>query len=237
MVEKKLIARMSEKILRFLKNRFDIDFNSNESSILNRALVHSSVKNKQNNEKLETLGDAVFNLIITEELFYRKKEDRYKEKDISIQKNFIVSSDTLYEVAKSIDLNESIQISKGESNNQGKENQSIIANTMEALIGALFLTKGLEVTKKIVLSLFHEYFEKNSVNYKAKLQEYIQKRFGTTPVYKIISISGKANDPIIELECCIKELNIKKTIYEKNKKLAEKKIASIIVKDILKLEK
>lgn len=167
--------------------------------LLTQAFVHRSYinENKQSgfshNERLEFLGDAVLELVITDFL-YKKYTDK-AEGELTAYRSALVNADTCAKIATSLEMGELLMLSKGESKDTGRARQYILANALEALIGAIYLDQGLEKA--------HEFIEKNftpmiesiisegsHVDAKSLFQEKAQEFDGVTPSYKTIKESG-----------------------------------------------
>ncbi|TSA46193.1 ribonuclease III [bacterium] len=170
--------------------------------LLRSALTHRSYLNENrnynlpHNERLEFLGDAVLELVTTEYL-YRNFDN--PEGELTNYRSALVNYRILAEVAHSIGLEEYILLSKGEAKDTGRARQVILANAIEAFIGAIYLDAGTEAAKKFIdefiivrlpeLMKNHEYLDP-----KSRLQEIIQDRLSITPGYKVISESGPDHD-------------------------------------------
>ncbi|TAL38713.1 MAG: ribonuclease III [Spirochaetes bacterium] len=169
-----------------------------DKRLLNRALTHRSYINEagphvKDNERLEYLGDSVLALVVNEYLF--KRFEKYVEGDLAKIKSAVVSEATLSKVAKEIQLGDFILLGRGEEISGGRSRNSILANTLEAVIGALYLDAGLKESKKFVLSLLKKDIERiDSASYyrdpKTTLQEYVQKKYREKPVYEVVKESG-----------------------------------------------
>ncbi len=197
---------ISDGHLRKRKNRYrqldslqkKIKVKFNDKSLLNRALIHRSYLNEapsdqKDNERLEYLGDSVLALIVNEYLF--KRFEDYVEGDLAKIKSAVVSESTLAKVSNEINLGSYILMGKGEEQSGGRQRPSILANTLEALIGAIYLDSGLKASKQFVLGLLKRDIERiDKLSYlrdpKTTLQEYVQKKYKERPVYEVIRESG-----------------------------------------------
>ena len=167
-------------------------------SLLDRARTHRSFSNESgktciDNERLEYLGDSVLALVINEYLFKRYSD--YLEGDLAKIKSTVVSESVLYQVAKDLNLGEFLLLGKGEDHSGGRTRPSILANTVEAVIGALYLDSGLKRSRECVLSLLKKHVEQiNRMEYmrdpKTALQEYVQKKYKEKPRYDVVEESG-----------------------------------------------
>lgn len=189
-------SKNSNKIVNKLQSAIRVRFTN--KNLLLRALTHRSYANEMNgtlkdNERLEYLGDSVLALIINEYLFKHFAE--YHEGDLAKIKSAVVSEEMLYKVALEINLGEYILLGKGEEKSGGRERVSILANTVESLIGAMYLDCGLKKTKKFTLDLFKKHIanidKRPSLrDPKTSLQEIVQKKYKTKPEYKVIDETG-----------------------------------------------
>ena len=190
--KKKNRLRQINKLQSILKIKF------RNKSLLNRALTHRSHLNEagpgaRDNERLEYLGDSVLALVVNEYLF--KRFEKYPEGDLAKIKSAVVSEATLFKVARELNLGSFLLVGRGEDLSGGRARPSILANTLEAVIGALYLDSGLKDCKKLVLSLLKGDIERidSMESYrdpKTTLQEYVQKKYRERPLYEIIEESG-----------------------------------------------
>lgn len=167
-------------------------------NLLRRALTHRSYVNESgggimDNERLEYLGDSVLGLVVNEYLF--REYEQYREGELAKIKSAVVSEATLSKLARGIDLGRFIFMGRGEEHSGGRDRSSILANTIEAIIGALYLDSGLKTCRKFILSLLRDEIGMvNSLTYlrdpKTALQEYVQKKYKERPVYRVIEERG-----------------------------------------------
>jgi ribonuclease-3 len=179
-----------------LQNKIKVRFDS--QSLLNRSLTHRSYINEvssdvADNERLEYLGDSVLALVVNEYLF--KSYEKYVEGDLAKIKSAVVSEATLCKIAEELNLGSYILMGRGEEQSGGRERASILANTLEALIGAIYLDSGLKSCKKFILGVIKKDIERiDSQTYlrdpKTTLQEFVQKKYKERPVYEVINESG-----------------------------------------------
>lgn len=179
-----------------LSTSLNIQFISKE--VLETAMTHRSFLNEnrdvtESNERLEFLGDAVLELIVSHFLFSTYKD--YTEGLLTSIRSKIVQTKTLAAVARKLNLHEYIKLSKGETESGGANNESILADTFEALIGAIFVDRGIDkakefVNKNLLSDLSEIVSSKEVVDYKSDYQEAVQAQGLPTPVYKIIEESG-----------------------------------------------
>ncbi|MFC1884521.1 ribonuclease III [Thermodesulfobacteriota bacterium] len=201
--------------------------------LLIKAFRHASYVNEQpeaeleDNERLEFLGDAVLDLAISDFLMERFKND--EEGVLSKYRAVLVDESGLYRIARRIDLGKFLHLGKGEEQSKGRKKPSILANTMEALMGALYLDAGFDVTREIIGRLFAPMLEKVDTmdmehDFKSLLQEHTQRILKTLPKYSLVEETGPAHDKTFRVEL---ELNgeIISQAEGKSKKEAEQKAA------------
>lgn len=192
---------MSEKDFSQFEQKLNLNFKNKD--LLREAFTHRSYINESkrsdltHNERLEFLGDAVLELVVTDFLF-KKYPDR-TEGDLTSYRSALVNAVTLGEVARTLGMNEYLLLSKGEAKDTGKARQIILANTFEALIGALYLDQkyvAAEVfIKQQLLPLTEEIVEKELwKDAKSFLQEKAQEEMGVTPTYKVVREAGPDHD-------------------------------------------
>ncbi len=165
-----------------------------------RAMTHRSFANEENinydNERLEFLGDAVLDLIVCQFLFQEFPE--YDEGRLSEVKSAVVNTSTLTRVAQRLQLGEIHRLSKGEAqSSRGRD--KVMADSLEALVGALYLSYGLERTRRFVVDHFEgeirRFLESGTTNHKGMLLEYTQKRDLPDPEYRVQKVEGPEHDP------------------------------------------
>jgi len=171
--------------------------------LLRRAFTHRSYLNENrdsessHNERLEFLGDAVLELMVTEYLFEKYPDSN--EGDLTAYRASLVNAITLSEAAQKINVNDFLLLSKGETKDTGKARQYILANTMEAIIGAIYLDQGYDSAKYFISkNLFHLIdkivAEKSWIDAKSKFQEKAQEKESLTPMYKSLKEEGPDHD-------------------------------------------
>ena len=167
--------------------------------LLKQSLTHKSFDTNKNNEKIEFLGDRVLGLIISKKLL----EIYPDEKEGILDKKFasLVNKTTCLEIAKNINLDKFI-LTFNPKNKKIKIEDKIVSDSCEALIGAIFLDKGLSVTEKVVLELWKNHIKKSiitQIDAKTKLQEFSLKKFKKLPSYKLISNTGPRHKPMFKV--------------------------------------
>ena len=206
-----------------------IEYNFNDKELLMTALSHPSICNFRNKkfkcmnyERLELLGDSVLSLCVLDLLLnYYQNLD---EGEISRRKAYLVCTDTLSSIAKEIDIGEHIYMTKGEENMDGRNNNHILENVMEAIIGAIYFDGGLNSSKEFVKKHWLKLIE-NQVTLKkdpkSRLQEWAQKNKYNIPQYKTIGQTGLDSNPIFSIEVFISDKFPKIIREAKSKKEGE----------------
>lgn len=184
----------------------DTDFK--DKQLLRQAFVHRSYLNEnkssvlEHNERLEFLGDAVLELVVTEYLF--KKFPGKPEGELTAYRSALVNANTLASVAEKIHINDFLLLSKGESKDSGRARQVIMANAMESIIGAIFLDSGYVAAEKFVaqhiLSLTEQIIEQGSfIDSKSLFQEKAQENTGITPSYNTLNEEGPDHSKVFTI--------------------------------------
>jgi len=170
------------------------------------ALTHRSALNENkklvSNERLEFLGDAVLELVVSNWLYRRYPNQN--EGGLSLKRSQMVQTKTLAETAKSLNLNQQLFLSKGEAKSGGRENESILADCFEAVVGAIYLEKGLAAaTEFINRHLLSRRVE--VIDYKSQLQEKWQKRYHAAPKYKLLKTLGPDHKKVFRVGAYLKQ--------------------------------
>lgn len=175
----------------------NLNYRFKNISLLETALTHSSYINENSgtahNERLEFLGDAVLEIHISEELFKRFPNSR--EGILTHFRSGMVNEKSLAELARKLDIPKYLQLGVGEEHQGGRHRPALIADALEAVLGAIYLDSDFMTSKKFVLELFKEKFPEEEImvqkkSYKTLLQEFTQAHFKHTPEYKLIDQSG-----------------------------------------------
>ena len=204
-----------------------------DPKILIKSLTHKSYDSKNNNEKIEFLGDRVLGLIIAKKLL----EIYPEEKEGILDKKFasLVNKRKCLEIAKKIELEKYILVFNPKSKKIVIEDK-IIADCLEALIGAIYLDKGLNFTEKFVLNLWREHITASvvtQIDSKTKLQEYSLKVFKVLPIYKLISNTGPRHKPLFKVAVKLNDTKFF-TAQGTSKKDAEQNAATLCLEVVLK---
>ncbi len=218
----------------YIKLEKKIKINFKNKDLLIQSLTHKSFDKESNNEKVEFLGDRVLGLVIAKKLL----EIYPNEKEGILDKKFasLVNKKTCLQIAKEIELDKYI-LTFNFRNKKNVIEDKVLADTCEALIGAIYLDKGFSSVEKIILSLWSKHIKDSvitQIDAKTKLQEYSLKKFKKLPIYKLISNTGPRHKPLFKV--AVKLINTKFYIAEgKSKKDAEQNAAINCLKGIKKL--
>ncbi|MCF7865237.1 MAG: ribonuclease III [Candidatus Pacebacteria bacterium] len=182
--------------------------------LLRQAFIHRSYLNEnrsiklEHNERLEFLGDAVLELVITDYLY--KKYPEKNEGDLTAFRSSLVNSVTLANAAEKIGMNSFLLLSKGESKDTGRARQVILANTFEALVGALYIDQGYDGAAKFIAEQLFGLIEgivenKSFIDAKSRFQEEAQEKVGSTPLYKLLKENGPDHNKVFTVGVFLRE--------------------------------
>ncbi|MDH4046764.1 MAG: ribonuclease III [Gammaproteobacteria bacterium] len=194
-----------DKAARWLKKSLNYEFRDVE--LLRYALTHRSATGR-NNERLEYLGDAVLDTVISEIIFHARPEA--DEGDLSRLRSYLVKDSALSELATELGIGRYVVLGPGEKKTGGHRRESILADALEALFGAVYLDSGFEAAKKLICTAYGERL--NSLpnlndlrDPKTALQEFLQGRQLALPEYNMEKITGKAHQQMFEVSCTVAE--------------------------------
>ncbi len=175
-----------------------LDYQFKNNRLLEEALTHASARksSKVNNERLEFLGDRVLGLVIAEELL--RKNPNSTEGEIATYYNSLVKKETCSFIAKEIGLENLLTLGKSVKRTNDRQKDKILGNAIEALIGAIFLDAGFEISKQLVLKVWRKQIDivrDIEAHAKTALQEFLQSKGQEPPAYKQISRTGPDHDP------------------------------------------
>lgn len=241
-MEKSSMDENRRKYLHALEERLNYRFH--DINLLSIALTHRSYVNENphplltDNERFEFLGDAVLGLCVSD-LLINKYAD-ISEGTLSKIRAGIVNEKPLAELASKLQLGDCLLLGKGEENSGGRTKDSLLANSLEAVIAAIYLDSDFNGAKNILKILLTPLLEDNQLlsqnfDYKTALQEFCQKRYKSSPVYTIIDSSGPDHAKIFEVQVTVAD-TMPQTGYGKSKKEAEKQAAQRAW-EILQVEK
>ncbi|MES9900096.1 MAG: ribonuclease III [Sedimenticola sp.] len=204
-----------------------IDYEFRDNSLIETALTHRSV-GKDNNERLEFLGDAILGFIIADELFSQFPEAN--EGELSRLRARLVKRDSLAKLARIIDLGKYLCLGTGELRSGGYSRSSILADALEALFAAVYLDGGYSEARRIILKLFKAELaslneESQSKDPKTCLQELLQARKLQLPNYSIIDVSGEQHEQQFTVRCLVEGLEIETIGTGESRRKAEQDAA------------
>lgn len=215
--------------------KIKLDYKFKDKDLLVLALTHKSAS-KDNNERLEFLGDAILNLYIAITVF--KKFNTFSEGKLTQIRASLVSRYFLNSLGEELELSNWVILGKGEST----KNNSIVGNAFEAIIGAIYLDAGMEEVQKFLDKLFLKRInniepDKEIRDFKSQLQERLQKNGFRPPVYEVISHGDSVGETRFEILCKVEDLDLSAKGWGKNRKIAEQEAASIIIQLYLNNDK
>ena len=205
-----------------------------DQSLVELALTHRS-KGVTNNERLEFLGDSILSLVISEDLYQRFPEA--KEGKLSRLRARIVKGKTLAEVAKDFNLGDFLLLGSGELKSGGHKRESILADAVEALIGAIYLDAGLDAARERVLAWFASRLDDLSLedpikDPKTQLQEIQQAAGSRLPKYEVLSVDGPTNEQVFTVTCFIPEIEAPVTATGTSRRNAEQTAAATVLEQL-----
>ena len=209
------------KLLKALGHRFG------DANLLELALTHRSVGG-HDNERLEFLGDALLNAFVAEALY--RRHAGLEEGDLSRLRASLVNQEALAEVARGLDLGSHLNLGPGELKSGGYRRPSILADALEALVGAVYLDAGFEAARDVTLRLLHERLaappETESLkDPKTRLQEILQSRELPLPVYAVESVRGEPHMQTFRVSCSIEPLQLRTEGEAGSRRAAEQEAA------------
>ena len=208
-----------------------LNYTFKDESLLEQALTHKSVGSK-NNERLEFLGDGILNFVIAEALF--QQFPTFSEGDLSRLRAHLVNGNMLAEIALEIQLGDFMRLGAGELKSGGFRRKSILADGVESILGAVYCDSGYVECSQLIHRLFKEKLDtipepQSLKDAKTRLQELLQSRKLSIPVYKVSRVSGKAHDQNFDVECVIKEMDIVAKGNGHSRRKAEQSSAEIAI--------
>lgn len=182
-----------------------LGYTFSESRLLEEALTHRSASGR-NNERLEFLGDAALNCVIAAALFHAYPHA--SEGELSRLRATLVKQDTLADLARRLSLGDYLHLGTGELKSGGFRRDSILADTLEAIFGAVYLDSGWETCRRLILTLYADCLAalpgaEELKDPKTRLQEYLQARQRALPVYQVVEVTGAAHAQRFKVECSI----------------------------------
>ena len=213
-----------------LEKKIKISFKN--KSLLVKSLTHKSFDKKNNNEKIEFLGDRVLGLVMAKRLL----EIYPNEKEGILDKKFasLVNKKTCLEIAKKIELDKYI-LTFNLRNKKKVIEDKVLSDSCEALIGSIYLDQGFQIVEKVILNLWSDQIKNSIVTHidaKTKLQEFSLKKFKKLPIYKVISNTGPKHKPLFKVGVKLQDTKFYVS-QGKSKKDAEQNAAVLCLNDIV----
>jgi ribonuclease-3 len=221
-----------------LNNHFGLErligHDFSNKALLIQALTHRSF-GSTNNERLEFLGDGVLNFIVASQLYL--KFPKLDEGDLSRLRAHLVKEPTLGEIALTLNIGDALKLGEGELKSGGWRRPSVLADALEAMIGAVFLDAGFAAAEGVVIKLFTPLIEKIDPKAigkdpKSLLQEYLQSKKIDVPTYEVLAIEGEAHCQTFRVECRVAKFNIVTQGEGTSRRAAEQQAAELANQEI-----
>ena len=215
-----------------LQQRLQHEFTN--ASLLTQAVTHRSFS-ADHNERLEFLGDSVLNLAVSDLLYQRLGE--LPEGDLSRVRANLVKQETLHQLSVNLGLPDVMRLGEGEVRSGGQKRPSILADALEAVIGAVYLDAGFAVAQSLVHRLFkaveiNPQMDAIGKDAKTELQEWLQGRKMQLPIYRVVGTLGVAHKQIFDIECEITEFNITERGSGASRRAGEQAAAAVMLQTL-----
>jgi len=202
--------------------------------LLNQAVTHRSFS-ADHNERLEFLGDSVLNLAVADLLYQRL--GALPEGDLSRVRANLVKQDTLHQLAVTLGLPEVIRLGEGEVRSGGQKRPSILADALEAVVGAVYLDAGFVAAQNLVQRLFkaveiNPHMDAIGKDAKTELQEWLQGRKMKLPIYRVVGTLGVAHKQTFDVECEITEFNMTERGIGGSRRAGEQAAAAVMLQTL-----
>ena len=205
----------------------DLGYGFSDTGLIEQALTHRSAGGK-NNERLEYLGDAILGFVIADALYHHFSGAT--EGQLSRLRSSLVKRDTLAKVAREFKLGDYLKLGQGELRSGGQSRDSILADSVEAVLAAIYLDGGYEATREVILRIFSPRLlelspDSHQKDPKTQLQEYLQAKKVALPGYEIVDVSGDPHEQHFKVLCVIEELGRKSVGLGSSRRKAEQDAA------------
>ncbi len=205
-----------------------------DPALLVRAVTHRSFS-ADHNERLEFLGDSVLNLAVADLLYQRLSA--LPEGDLSRIRANLVKQDTLHQLAVTLGLPEVVRLGEGEVRSGGNRRPSILADVLEALIGAVYLDAGYGAAQALVQHLFQDIeinpqMQASAKDAKTELQEWLQARKLKLPLYRVVGTLGAAHRQTFDVECEVSDLNLAERGIGNSRRAGEQAAAAVMLQTL-----
>jgi ribonuclease-3 len=209
-----------------------LGYQFSDDALLQQALTHRSFSRK-NNERLEFLGDAILNCTIAQQLYDRFPKAR--EGQLSRLRAHLVKGETLAELGREFELGECLRLGSGELKSGGFRRDSILADTVEAIIGAISLDHSLDAAQGVIIDWFEARLQElnlsdNIKDSKTRLQEFLQSRKAPLPQYSVREVTGEAHDQTFTVDCDVEGLEQPTVGAGNSRRIAEQEAARAALK-------
>lgn len=220
------------KAERWLEKTLQYRFENAE--LFQQALTHRSATH-QNNERLEFLGDAVLDFVASEVVYHARPDAT--EGDLSKLRASLVRDESLAELALELGLGEHLVLGSGEKKTGGHRRESILADALEALFGAVFLDSGFDAAREVIARVYEQRYVdlpdiENLRDPKTQLQEWLQGRGMALPVYQLVDESGKDHKKRFKVSCSVIEQSLVSEGESTTRRKAEQKAARIMIEQL-----
>lgn len=217
-----MIERLSQRL----------GYQFSDAALLQQALTHRSFSRK-NNERLEFLGDAILNCTIAQQLYNRFPKAR--EGQLSRLRAHLVKGETLAELGREFELGECLRLGSGELKSGGFRRDSILADAVEAIIGAISLDHSLDTAQNVIVQWFEQRLQEmnlsdNIKDSKTRLQEFLQSRKAPLPQYSVREVTGEAHDQTFTVDCEVEGLEQPTVGAGNSRRIAEQEAAHAALK-------
>ncbi|HEY3488377.1 MAG TPA: ribonuclease III [Gammaproteobacteria bacterium] len=209
-----------------------LEYPFHDEELLRQALTHRSVRSGNNNERLEFLGDSILNFVIAAKVY--EQYAAAPEGDLSRIRASLVNKDTLAELGHKLQLGDFLELGAGELKSGGYRRQSILADAMEAIFGAVYLDSNITRCIEFILKHYAELLAdpvdvKNLKDPKTELQEYLQSHKRSLPVYELLEATGKPHTQTFKVQCIIDGMAETTVGIEKSRRKAEQEAAKAML--------
>ncbi len=214
-----------------------LNYTFKTQALLQEALTHRSKKSKNNNERLEFLGDSILGFVIAAKLFVLFP--RATEGELSRCRARLVKGETLADIARKLNIGDYLLLGPGELKSGGCRRESTLADSVEAIIGAIYMDTGLQSATNFVLYIYENLLKSISIDDSQKdpktlLQEFLQSRHLPLPVYTIISTEGNLHEQLFTVECVVDALEGKVLGKGSSRRKAEQESAKKVLQRLVK---
>lgn len=211
-----------------------LGYEFSDASLLELALTHRSC-GKRNNERLEFLGDSILNFVIAEDLYARFPQAR--EGELSRLRAGQVKGETLAEIARELGFGDYLRLGSGELKSGGFRRDSILADSVEAVIGAIYLDSDMDTVRGFILRWYSERLEKINLkksqkDSKTRLQEFLQSRRIALPKYELVKVEGEAHDQTFYILCHVEMLEAPTNGTGSSRRQAEQEAARAAIEQL-----